>query len=81
MLFRALSIRYHYKIAVGEVSTSADPNFASKFNLKSGKVNLVYFPEGNEAKHVAYDGKIGREEIFAFLDTQLSAKDQDKMDL
>lgn len=81
MLFRALSIKYHYKIAVGEVSTSVDPNFASKFNLTPGKVNLIYFPEGNEARHVAYDGKIGREEIFAFLDTQFATKDEDKMDL
>lgn len=81
MLFRALSIKYHYKIAVGEVSTSVDPTFASKFNLTPGKVSLVYFPEGTDAKFVAYDGNVTREEIFSFLDTQLTAKDESKMDL
>ena len=81
MLFRALSIKYHYKIAVGEVSTSIDPKFSSKFNLPSGKVGLVYFPKGNEETFVAYDGKVKREEIFAFLDKQLAVKEEDKMDL
>lgn len=71
VLFRALSIKYHYKIVVGEVSTATDPTIAAKFNLPAGKVGLIYFPTGNESKFMAYDGKITREDIFAFLDKQL----------
>ena len=72
ILFRAVSIKYHYKIVVGEVSTKTDSKFASKFNLPTNKVGLIYFPEGNETKFINYDGKITREDIFSFLDKQLA---------
>lgn len=81
ILFRALSIKYHYKIVVGEVSTKNDPEFAAKFNLPTEKVGLIYFPEGNEDKFVTYDGKITRDDIFSFLDKQLVAEDKDKAEL
>lgn len=82
MLFRALSIKYHYKIAVGEVSTASDAEFAAKFNLPKGKVGLVYFVEGSEnGKTVLYDGKVSREDIFAFLDKQLASSVQEKSEL
>ena len=83
MLFRALSIKYHYKIVVGVVSTTSDPEFAAKFNLPAGKgeVGLIYFPEGVENKSVAYDGKVTRDDIFAFLDKQLAGSTEEKADL
>lgn len=82
MLFRALSIKYHYKIVVGEVSTSSDPEFAAKFNLPKGKVGLVYFVEGTaEGKTVLYEGKVSREDIFGFLDKQLAMSVQEKSEL
>ena len=82
ILFRALSINYHYKVVVGEVSTVSDPSFASKFNLPANKVGLIYFPEGKDDKFVVYDGKITRETIFAFLDKQLAAQSEpEKVDL
>ncbi len=81
MLFRALSIKYHYKIVVGEVSTKTDPEFAAKFNLPTGKVGLIYFPEGTEAKSIAYDGVVTRDEIFAFLDKQLASPIEERADL
>lgn len=80
VLFRAVSIKYHYKIVVGEVSTTSDPSFAAKFNLPAGKVGLIYFPTGNESKFMAYEGKITREDIFAFLDKKL-AESSEKVDL
>jgi len=77
-----LSIKYHYKIVVGEVSTSADKDFALKFNLPTGKIGLVYFPTGqNDEKAVFYNGKISRDDIFAFLDKQLADSASDKVDL
>lgn len=82
MLFRALSIKYHYKIAVGEVSTAMDAEFAAKFNLPKGKVGLVFFSEGSEdGKTVLYDGKVAREDIFSFLDKQLALSIQEKTEL
>lgn len=81
ILFRALSIKYHYKIVVGEVSTKTDPEFAAKFNLPAGKVGLIYFPEGTETKSIAYDGAVNRDEIFAFLDKQLALSNEDRADL
>ena len=82
MLFRALSIKYHYKIVVGEVSTLMDPESAAKFNLPKGKVGLVYFPEGTEdGKSVVYGGKVSREDIFAFLDKQIALNVQEKSEL
>lgn len=82
MLFRALSIKYHYKIAVGDVSIALDSEFAAKFNLPKGKVGLVYFSEGSEnGKTVLYDGKVTREDIFAFLDKQLALSVQEKTEL
>lgn len=81
VLFRALSIKYHYKIVVGEVSTSEDSSYAAKFNLPTGKVGLIYFPEGSESNFVAYNGKITREDIFAFLDKQLVTKPAEKAEL
>ena len=81
MLFRALSIKYHYKIVVGEVSTKTDPEFASKFSLPTGKVGLIYFPDGNDTNSIAYDGKISRDDIFSFLDKQLQLSSTHKTDL
>lgn len=77
ILFRAVSIKYHYKIVVGEVSTKNDPEFASKFSLPAEKVGLIYFPEGDDTKSISYNGKITREDIFTFLDKQLSASNED----
>ena len=82
MLFRALSIKYHYKLVVGEVSTAMDPDSAAKFNLPQNKVGLVYFSDGSEdGKTVLYEGKVSREDIFSFLDKQLAMGVQEKSEL
>lgn len=81
LLFRAVSIKYHYKIVVGEVSTLTDPTFASKFNLPANKIGLIYFPDGNDQKFVIYEGSILREQIFSFLDKQLNGENSDKSEL
>jgi hypothetical protein len=82
ILFRALSIKYHYKIVVGEVSTSADKDFSSKFSLPTGKVGLVFFPSGqDDEKSVIFNGKTTRTDIFAFLDKQLAIQSSEKVDL
>ena len=81
ILFRALSIRYHYKIVVGEVSTKNDAEFAAKFIKSNDKIALIYFPEGTNANYVAYEGKITREDVFAFLDKQLASSEDPKSEL
>lgn len=82
LLFRALSIKYHYKLVVGEVSSVKDAEFAKNFNLVPGKVGLVYFPKGNKEKFIVYEGEISRKAIFEFLNKQLaSASSTDKSEL
>ena len=81
MLFRTLSIKFHYKLVVGEVSTISDPDFSSKFNLTPGKVGLIYFPTGNVDKFVKYDGKVTREDIFKFIEDKMTLDDDVKVEL
>lgn len=72
LLFRALSIKYHYKIVVGEISIKNDPALAEQFGIRSTDMTLVYFPTGAADSAIKYTGPIKRKEIFAFLNDKLS---------
>lgn len=74
LLFRAISIKYHYKIVVGEVSLKADQSIAKELGVDAKANSLVYFPAGNTTSPIVYSGSTKREEVFGFLDAQLVAK-------
>lgn len=74
LLFRAISIKYHYKIVVGEVSLKADQNIAEELDVDAKANSLVYFPVGTTSSPIVYSGSTKREEVFGFLDAQLAAK-------
>lgn len=74
LLFRAISIKYHYKIVVGEVSLKADQNIVKELGVDVKANSLVYFPSGTISAPIVYTGGTKREEIFAFLEAQLTTK-------
>lgn len=77
LLFKALSIKYHYKIVVGEVSLADDPNIPSEISIDDATAgSLFYFPSGKQSPAIRYTGQVKRAELFSFLDVQLSGADQ-----
>lgn len=72
LLFRAVSIKYHYKIVVGEVSLADDSQIAKELGFESVQPGtLVFFPSGKQTPSVTYTGPVKRTELFAFIDAQL----------
>lgn len=82
LLFRAVSVKYHYKVVVGQVSAKHDPEILKKYQIDAAKPTILYFPTGAiDEVPVKFEGEINRLEIFKFIDIQLAAKPEEKVDL
>lgn len=80
LLFRILSILYHYKVVFGQVSTKEEAELSAKYNIKGNNENVfMFFPAGSDEEHIVYTGEISRIKMRAFLDEQLAMKNKKKV--